>query len=152
MTSKAKRLPPDHPFSLLTLIQPPGRPPGLQRREDDKVGEVVGGERRGPTFLEEDAYRAPSHYQTVPADLSLHSSSFPAASPEPAHLFYPSLAPRPPLPTYDFYPAAGDFPAEPHLPPHHPAQPFADYQEFYDRYDDSIGAPLTVDSQDALQL
>jgi hypothetical protein len=129
MAERGRKPDADPPLTLLALFQPPR----LRREDAGREGERA--------YLEEgDPYRTPVHCQTVAADLSLHSSTFPPA--EPPNLFYPTslLAPRPPppLPAYDFYPPG--YPAEAGLAPPQPAQHFPDYHDYYDRL-----APYTYD-------
>ena len=126
----SQKFPQDHPFSLLTLIQP-SRPPGLLKREEKLEGRAQGREGGATPYLD-DPYRPVQHYQTVAADLSLHPPHFPPP-PDPPHLFYPLLPPRPPLP-YEFYPPGPpDSYTEGGLGGPQATQQFPEYQDYYDR-------------------
>ena len=123
----------------------------LVRREVEPSGLLLGDPQQQNSFSSRGA--DPTHCQTVAADLSLHSSSFPppttsASYPvtsassfppttEPPPLFYPLLPARAPLTHnlvgYDFYQqGAAEFASESLPPP--ASQPFSDFQEYYDRF------------------
>ena len=157
MALRPKKYSNDHPFSLLTLIQSPQKPPKPPCLLKTPEKNCEKADQR--TFLhsddtnslgnQQDIYRV-ANYQNQPADLSLNSEPqhFLPPPTDPPHIFYPnlSLPPRvpPPLahhqPVFDnFYqPQQQDIHTENYssdsLPPPLTSDQFSEhYQDYYNR-------------------
>eukprot|EP00090_Calanus_glacialis_P028985 TRINITY_DN46478_c0_g1_i1.p1 TRINITY_DN46478_c0_g1~~TRINITY_DN46478_c0_g1_i1.p1 ORF type:complete len:728 (-),score=118.92 TRINITY_DN46478_c0_g1_i1:190-2373(-) len=102
MALRPKKYSNDHPFSLLTLIQSPPKPPKppclvktpeKSCEKSDQRPTFLHPDTNGSLAAQQDIYRV-SNYQNQPADLSLNSEPqhFLPPNHEPPHIFYPNLS------------------------------------------------------------